>query len=434
VREAARQDGDYEALRRKVQTDDNANPNPDDCVNSNPDDRGNSNPYTIEDGVLYYKHCLVVPQSMRETVLKAEHDSKVAGHWGAGKTVEIVLRNFFWPGMEAQIRQYVHERDSCQQNKPAGHRQNALLHPLELPSSPWSSISMDFITDLPKSEGCHTIWVVDNRFTKMAHFVGLKEKTAAAVARQFVNHIWKLHGLPDNIVSNRDTAFTSKFGKEVMNFLGIKQRMSTAFHPQTDGQTERVDQVLEAYLREYCGHEQDDWMELLPLAEYAYNNLFSTATGLSPFYANYGYHPRTNWPTAKAPRNPASELYTQWLQAVHQQAVERLQKTRERMAKYWDSDKRKGLNFQERDYIMLDGRHIKTKRACKKLDAKLYGPFRILSVGKRSVKLELRPRWRIHPTFHISLIEPYRDDPHRVSRVCPDMLTKDQIRGTSENW
>jgi hypothetical protein len=390
VREAARQDGDYEALRRKVITNDNANPNPDDRVNPNPDDRVNpnpddrvnSNPYTIEDGVLYYKHRLVVPQSMRETVLKAEHDSKVAGHWGAGKTVEIVSRNFYWFGMEAQVSQYVHECDSCQRNKASKHRQNGLLHPLELPSSPWSSISMDFITDLPESEGCRTIWVVVDCFTKMAHFVGLKEKTAAAVARQFVNHIWKLHGLPDNIVSDCDTAFTSKFWKEVMSFLGIKQRMSTAFHPHTDGQTERVNQVLEAYLREYCSYEQDDWMQLLPLAEYAYNNSFSTATGLSPFYANYGYHPRTNWPTAEAPRNPRSKLYTHWLHAVHQQAIERLEKTRERMAKHWDASKREGPKFAEGDYVMLDGRHIKTKRACKKLDAKLYGPFRILSVGK----------------------------------------------------
>jgi hypothetical protein len=272
VREAARKDGDYEALRRKAQTnDDRANPNPDDRTNPNPDNRANPNPgdrvnrYTIEDGLLYYKHRLVIPQAMRETVLEAEHDSKVAGHWGAGKTVEIVSKNFYWPGMETQVRQYVHEGDSCQRNKASRHRRNGLLHSLELPSSPWSSISMDFITDLPESEGCRTIWVIVNCFTNMAHFVALKEKTAAAVARQLVNHIWKLHGLPDDIVLDCDTAFTSKFWKEVMTFLGIKQRMSTAFHPQTDGQTKRVNQVLEAYRREYCGYEQDNWMELLPL-------------------------------------------------------------------------------------------------------------------------------------------------------------------------
>jgi hypothetical protein len=151
---------------------------------------------------------------------------------------------------------------------------------------------------------------------------------------------------------------------------------------------------------------------------------------LSPFYANYSYHPRTNWPTAEAPRNPGSELYTHWLHAVHQQAIEQLEKTRERMAKHWDASKREGPSFAEGDYIMLDGRHINTRRACKKLDAKLYGPFRILSVGKRTVKPELPPRWRIHPTFHISLIEPYRGDPHRATT---DLQTID-IEADDEGW
>jgi hypothetical protein len=275
---------------------------------------------------------------------------------------------------------------------------------------------MEFITDLPQSEECTTIWVVIDRFTKMAHFIPLKEKTATHVAQQFVTHIWKAHGLPDDIVSDRDTAFTSKFWKEVMSFLGIKQRMSRAFHPQTDGQTERVNQVLEAYLREYCNYEQNDWAELLPLAEYAYNNSFSSATGLSQFYANYGFHPRTNWPTNEQPRNPGSDLYAQWLQAVHDQAKDRLTATRERMAKYWDTTRWEGPKFADGDYVMLNGRYIKTKRASKKLDAKLHGPFRITRIGRngRSATLELPPQWRIHPTFHVTLLEPYRGKPNRA--------------------
>jgi hypothetical protein len=400
VREAAANDEEYTTMKTKCgQPDDTISPG-----------------YELVDGLLYFKHRLVVPSSLRDTVLKAEHDSKVAGHWGAGKTVEIVGRNFHWPNMDDQIRQYVHQCDSCQRNKPSRHRRNGLLHPLELPNAPWTSISMDFVTDLPESENCTTIWVVVDRFTKMAHFIPLKEKTATYVARQFVTHIWKAHGLPDDIVSDRDTAFTSKFWKEVMAFLGVQQRMSTAFHPQTDGQTERVNQVLEAYLREYCNYEQNDWAELLPLAEYAYNNSFSTATGLSPFYANYGFNPRTNWPTAEQPRNPGSELYAHWLQAVHEQAKTRLEATRDRMAKYWDQNKREGPSFAVGDYVMLNGRHIKTKRASKKLDAKLHGPFRINRIGRngRSASLDLPPRWRIHPTFHITLLEPYRGDPNRA--------------------
>jgi hypothetical protein len=270
VRQASANDEEYATMKAKCgQPDDTLSPG-----------------YELLDGLLYFKHRLVVPSTLRDAVLKAQHDSKVAGHWGAGKTVEIVGRNFHWPNMDDQIRQYVHQCDSCQRNKPSSHRRNGLLHPLELPNAAWSSISMDFITDLPEAENCTTIWVVVDRFTKMAHFIPLKEKTATYVAQQFVTHIWKAHGLPDDIVSDRDTAFTLKFWKEVMGFLGIQQRMSTAFHPQTDGQTERINQVLEAYLREYCNYEQNEWAELLPLAEYAYNNSFSSATGLSPFYAN----------------------------------------------------------------------------------------------------------------------------------------------------
>jgi transposase InsO family protein len=402
VRQAATNDDEYSTMKNKCATEQR-----DDTISPG---------YQLVDGLLYYRHRLVIPSALRDTILKAEHDSKVAGHWGAGKTVEIVSRNFHWPNMDEHVRRYVHECDSCQRNKPSRHRRNGLLHPLELPNSPWSSVSMDFITDLPQSEGCSTIWVVIDRFTKMAHFVPLKEKTATHVARQFVNHIWKSHGLPDDIVSDRDTAFTSKFWKEVMTFLGVTQRMSTAFHPQTDGQTERVNQVLEAYLREYCNYEQNDWSELLPLAEFAYNNSFSTATGLSPFYANYGFHPRTNWPTDEQPRNPGSELYAHWLQAVHEQAKARLEATRERMAKYWNQDKREGPSFAIGDYVMLNGRHIKTKRASKKLDVKLHGPFRISRVGRngRSATLDLPARWRIHPTFHVTLLEPYRGDPKRA--------------------
>jgi hypothetical protein len=145
--------------------------------------------YTLDDDVLDYKHRLVVPVTLRHTVLEAEHDSKVAGHWGTGKTVEIVSGNLHWQNMDEQIRQYVHECDSCQRNKLSRHRRNGLLHPLELPSAPWTSISMNFITDLPESEGCRTIWVVVDRFTKMAHFIPLTEKTATYVAKQFVTHI-----------------------------------------------------------------------------------------------------------------------------------------------------------------------------------------------------------------------------------------------------
>ena len=146
----------------------------------------------------------------------------------------------------------------------------------------------------------------------MAHFIPLKagEKSADHLARIILKEVWRFHGLPNNIVSDRDSRFTSSFWKALMRLLEINQKMSTAYHPQTDGQTERVNQILESYLRNYVNYEQDNWAEMLPMAEFAYNNSATTATTISPFFANYGYHPRSNWPRPDEEiRNPASRIY-----------------------------------------------------------------------------------------------------------------------------
>jgi hypothetical protein len=154
--------------------------------------------------------------------------------------------------------------------------------------------------------------------------------------------------------------------------------MSTAFHPQTDGQTERVNQTLEHYLRAFCNYEQDDWAELLPLSEYAYNNSVTTATGQSPFYTNYGYNPRTNWPTEAEVVNPTSDLYAHFIRGVHDSALTRLTDTREKMGKYYDRKRDESSNFKVGDMVKLNAANIKTRRSTKKLDHKKLGPFKII--------------------------------------------------------
>ena len=183
-----------------------------------------------------------------------------------------------------------------------------MLHPLELSYAPWDSISIDFIMQLPKSEGCSTAWVIVDGSTKMVHFIPIKDgqKTAEGCAKLFLQNIWKLHGLPSSIISDRDPVFTSKFWAELMGRLDVRLRKSTAFYPQTAGQTEKVNQSLEQYLRQYCNYEQDNWYDLLSLAEYAYNNSATKATQMSPFDVNYGFHPRTTWPVEQESKNPTS--------------------------------------------------------------------------------------------------------------------------------
>ena len=156
---------------------------------------------------------------------------------GQDKTVELIRRNFWWPKMDECITDFVRSCEECQKNKLARHQPYGLLSPLELPYAPWQSIAMDFITDLPVSDGCDQLWVIVDRFTKMAHFLPLPKegKTASDLVITFAREVWKHHGLPSDIVSDRDSRFTSGVWKEFLRLSGIRPRMSTAFHPQTDG-------------------------------------------------------------------------------------------------------------------------------------------------------------------------------------------------------
>ena len=294
---------------------------------------------------------------------------------------------------------------------------------------------MDFITDLPKSMGCIKLWVVINRFTKMAHFIPLSpgNKTAEDLARIFAREIWRLHGLPRDIVSDQDSRFTSDTWRGFIAALGIRPRMSTPFHPQTDGLTERVNQVIEAYLRSFVNKEQTDWCELLPMAEYAYNNSVTTPTGLTPFFANYGRHPETTTPRPTEAKNPESLAYAHWLSNTFADNRKAVEATRERMGKYADKHRAAPPTYRVRDLVMLSSRTIKTKRPSKKLDHKFHGPFQVEQIiSPTAVCLTLPAKWKKHPTFHVSEIEPFQagsrpaPDPGKVLREAANIEGDDE--------
>jgi hypothetical protein len=270
----------------------------------------------------------------------------------------------------------------------------------------------------------------------MAHFIPLKtgERDADKLAKIFVKEVWRLHGLPNSIVSDRDAQFTSKFWSSLMSLLDVKLRMSTAYHPQSDGQTERVNSTIEAYLRTYCNREQNDWSELLPLAEYAYNNSATTATGMSPFYANYGFNPRSNWPRRNVVGNPASKIYAHWITDIHTECRKTLEETRARMGRYHDQRRQEPPRYKTGDLVMLDGRNIKTRRPSKKLDDKLYGPFRIEKiVSPTAYRLTLPRKWKIHNTFHVALLEPYRQSARRPA-IDPERVLQEQNEVEGEEY
>jgi len=185
--------------------------------------------------------------------------------------------------------------------------------------------------------------------------------------------------------------------------------MSTTYDPQSNGQTEPVNQVLGGYLRIFVNYDQDDWYHLLPLAEFAYNNSVTNAHSMTPFFANYGYHPQTDWLKECEARNLGATLYAHWMQTIHHQVRQSLEKTREAIGCYYDWKAKQQPDFKIGDMVMLNAKNIRIKRPCKKLAPKLYRPFKMLEQGgELAYKLELSECWKIHPVFHVSLLEPYR--------------------------
>jgi transposase InsO family protein len=233
------------------------------------------------------------PTTSGSTSCRAFHDAPAFGHPGRAKTLELLQRGHYWDTMRRDVDRFVRNCDTCRRSRTSRHAPFGLLRPLPVPQAPWQDISMDFVVGLPWSEGCDAIWVVVDRLTKQRHLVPCRSDVDANdLADLFLKWVFRLHGLPETITSDRGPQFASHFWGRLCSRLEIGRRMSTAFHPQTDGQTERFNAVMEQYLRSYVNYLQDDWSSWLPLAEFAANNHASDATGLSPFFALHGHHPR----------------------------------------------------------------------------------------------------------------------------------------------
>jgi len=249
------------------------------------------------------------------------------------------------------------------------------------------------------------VLVVVDHFTKMAHIIPIKKKDSPMVARAYLENVLKYHGFPEEVVSDQDGTFTGQYFTDLCQNLGIKKSMSNAFRPESDGKTEHINQVIETYLRSHCNYEQNDWASMLAMAEYAYNNSRHSATKISPFYANYGLEPRTNWPTEVQFRNPASELYGRHRNAVHKKLSAQLELSIKAMKKYYDKKRKDIEPFKPGELVMLNGKNIRAKHRCKKLEDEMYGPFKVLSTGKngRYCTIMLPECWKIHPTLNIAL-------------------------------
>lgn len=387
--------------------------------------------FTVEDNLVFHNGRLFVPETLRSLVLKMRHDHLVAGHPGRARTIALVQRDYSWPSMSAYIRKYVSSCETCARIKTPRHKPYGLLQPLEIPSRPWSSISMDFIVKLPTSHGCDSIWVVCDRLTRAAHFIPCVETLRAPeLAWLFLDRIFKYHGLPESIISDRGSLFVSKFWSELCKQLQITPRTSTAYHPRTNGLTERTNQTLETYLRAYVSYQQDDWVDYLPLAEFSFNNLPNASTQQSPFYANYGFHPTFEPRLSADNTNPEAGELAKRLSIIHEELKAELSEAQNRQAIQFNKHATPSPEFKAGDLVWLLRRNIRTTRPSDKLDYRRLGPFEILyKVGSSACRLKLPPKLsRLFPVFHVSLLEPYSDPswvPGRASLRSQDINLED---------
>jgi hypothetical protein len=343
-------------------------------------------------------------KEIRDDILQDHHDSRDVGHPGIHRMLELIKRTYWWPMIKTDVQNYVKGCSACQKNKIIHQPGHVSLSPLLIPEQPWQEISIDMIEPLPKSDEYNSILVIVDRFSKMIHLIltmtSLFSTGLAEICKKEVRHI---HGIPRRIISDRGPQFASKFMKELCNALGIERNLSTAYHPQTDGQTEQINQEVKSYLQTFINYRQNDWAKWLPTTEFQYNNKIHSATKNSPFFLNYGLHPWKGNLLVET-SNPLANEFTSELIKVRDNAKAALQSYNGNM-KDRGSDRRPKEKFIPGDSVWLEATNITSNRPSAKLDNKRYGPFEILeAVGDRSYRLKLPEIWAIHNVFHSSLL------------------------------
>lgn len=366
-------------------------------------------------GLHYIDGKIVVPavQKLRDQVLHEFHDTRLAGHPGINKTVQAVSHWFWWPGLAADVAAYVKSCDSCQRNKASTKRKAGLHQPTQIPEEPWSGWSMDYIVKLPVTINGHdAILVVVCRLTKMVRFIACKESmNASELAQLICEEIVRAYGMPKEVLSDRGPQFHNNFWGHLCKYAGVRQRLSSAYHPQTDGQTERMNRVLEEMLRHYVAGDHADWDKHLWAAEFAVNNSYSESIRTTPFYLNYGRHPRPpclmDLPAgSEAPRSKAA---VETMEQRVKRAKQFLKASQDRSKQRVDASRR-DVQYAVGDLVLLSTENIRMiGTGVRKLMPRFMGPFRVSAlVGKVNVRLELPPAWkRIHSVFHVALVKPY---------------------------
>jgi hypothetical protein len=369
-----------------------------------------------EDGIITRNGLIVVPRDreIRRKIIAEYHDTLTAGHPGRLKTRENVQRDYWWPRMISDVNTYVDGCPICPKVKPVREKPVGELKPTEIPTEPWDIITVDFVGELPESQGHNAIMNVVDRHSKLLYSGACDTKiNAEGAARLFLDTAWRYEGLPRQIISDRGPQFAAAFTTELNRLLRIKGSKSTAYHPQTDGQTERVNQEMEIYLRIFINHHQNDWAEWLSLATFSWNAKIDPTTKRSPFEKAHGRQPRLGMePTRESndPRIQSANDMVEKMKKVTEETESALKAAAEDMKRFYDA-KHRPEEFRVGDRVWLNAKDLTTERPSKKLDYKRLGPFEIIrKVNDLAYELKLPRSFKIHPVISASRLEKAKDD------------------------
>ena len=351
-----------------------------------------------------------VPQETRTAVLEWAHASPFACHPGVRRTLALIFRRFWWRTVRKDTEQFIAACPVCARAKTNSQKPQGLLQPLSVPHRPWSHIAIDFVTGLPESQGKSVILTIVDRFSKSAHFVPLtKLPSAKETAEIMINHVFRLHGIPLEIVSDRGPQFACAFWKAFCTLIGAKSQLSSGFHPQTNGQTERLNQELEKSLRCLVEGSPNSWVNALPWIEYSYNSLPVSSTAMSPFACCLGYQPPIFPEEENDVGVPAAQLLVRRAHRVWKRTRHILLKNVETMKRFADRHRRPAPSYSVGQRVWLSSKDIPLRTTSPKLAPRFIGPFPITRIITRTaIQLNLPPPLRrIHPVFHVSRLKPF---------------------------